>query len=80
MRFFVAGAMYLASGALFSTIDTVAGEKPLAVATSRIVTVEDLALGRFKDGSSGGIIILPQQQGMQGGTPGVLPVRAKLGG
>jgi hypothetical protein len=38
MRFLVAGAMYLAKGALFSTMETVAGENPLCVATSRIVT------------------------------------------
>src|SRR5260370_18308759 len=36
MRFFVAGAMYRASGALFSTIETVAGEKPLDLAPSLI--------------------------------------------
>src|SRR5258708_18869199 len=39
MRFFVAGAMYRASGALFNTIETVAGEKPLDFATSLIVMV-----------------------------------------
>jgi hypothetical protein len=38
MRFLVAGAIYLASGALFNTMETVAGENPLCVATSRIVT------------------------------------------
>src|SRR5229473_1864206 len=47
MRFFVAGAMYRASGALFSTIETVAGEKPLDCATSRIVMVWFLPLCRF---------------------------------
>src|SRR5579859_712932 len=30
--------MYRASGALFSTMETVAGEKPVALATSRMVT------------------------------------------
>src|SRR5260370_13450229 len=39
MRFFVAGAMYRANGALFRTIETVAGEKPLDFATSFIVMV-----------------------------------------
>src|SRR6266436_6378541 len=47
MRLFVAGAIYLASGALFSTIDTVAGENPLCVATSLIVTAWLSSLGRF---------------------------------
>src|SRR6266478_379839 len=47
MRFFVAGAMYRASGALFSTIETVAGEKPLDFATSLIVMVWFLPLCRF---------------------------------
>src|ERR1700704_4197634 len=47
MRFFVAGAMYRASGALFSTIETVAGEKPLAVATSLMVMVWFFPLCRF---------------------------------
>jgi hypothetical protein len=36
--------MYRASGALFSTIETVADENPLAVATSRIVTAALLRL------------------------------------
>src|SRR6266436_1353485 len=47
MRLLVAGAMYLASGALFSTIETVAGENPLCVATSLIVTAWFFSLGRF---------------------------------
>src|ERR1700720_3392832 len=48
MRFLVAGAMYRARGALFSTIETVAGENPLWVATSLIVTAAWLfSLGRF---------------------------------
>jgi hypothetical protein len=47
MRFFVAGAMYRASGALFRTMETVAGEKPLAFATSRIVIVPFLPRARF---------------------------------
>src|SRR5689334_6172124 len=47
MRFFVAGAMYRASGALFNTIETVAGENPLCVATSLIVTAWFFSLGRF---------------------------------
>src|SRR5260370_12520159 len=47
MRFFVAGAMYRASGALFSTIETVAGEKPLDLATSLIVMVWVPPLCRF---------------------------------
>jgi len=38
MRRLVAGAMYLASGALFKTMETVAGENPLCEATSLIVT------------------------------------------
>jgi hypothetical protein len=50
MRFLVAGAIYLASGALFRTMDTVADEKPLSVATSRIVTVELLLLWRLNAG------------------------------
>src|SRR5450755_4340434 len=61
MRFFVAGAIYRASGALFSTIDTVAGEKPLCVATSRMVTASFFVLDRFTgvDASTGaGNIIL----------------------
>lgn len=47
MRFFVAGAMYRASGALLSTIETVAGEKPLDFATSLIVMVWFFPLCRF---------------------------------
>src|SRR5258708_8312838 len=47
MRFLVAGAIYLASGALFSTIETVAGENPLCVATSLIVTAWLFSLSRF---------------------------------
>src|ERR1700732_2880353 len=47
MRFLVAGAIYLAKGALFSTIDTVAGENPLCVATSLIVTASFFSRGRF---------------------------------
>src|ERR1700687_3661534 len=58
MRLLVAGAMYLASGALFSTIETVAGENPLCVATSRIVTAWFFSLGRFKGNSSLAQIIL----------------------
>src|ERR1700674_4208307 len=48
MRLLVAGAIYRARGALFSTIETVAGENPLCVATSRIVTAWFFSLGRFK--------------------------------
>src|SRR6202158_66306 len=47
MRFLVAGAIYLANGALFNTIETVAGENPLCVATSFIVTAWFFSLGRF---------------------------------
>src|SRR5437660_6583694 len=47
MRLFVAGAMYLASGALFNTIETVAGENPLCDATSLIVTAWFFSLERF---------------------------------
>src|ERR1035437_4998710 len=47
MRFFVAAGMEGASGALFSTMETVAEENPLAVATSRMVTVEFIVLWRF---------------------------------
>src|SRR5580704_15074314 len=66
MRFLVAGAMYRASGALFSTMETVAGEKPLACATSRIVIVRFLLLGRFTAmGSSADIIILLESPKMQ---------------
>src|ERR1700719_4827853 len=66
MRFFVAGAMYRARGALFSTIDTVAGEKPLCVATSRMVTAAFFPLGRFTGrASSAGIIILPESPNLQ---------------
>jgi hypothetical protein len=54
MRLLVAGAMYLASGALFSTIETVAGENPLCVATSLIVTAWFFSLGRFTGGPLGG--------------------------
>src|SRR5438445_315333 len=43
----VAGARCRARGALFRTIETVAGEKPLVCATSRIVTVIPLLLVRF---------------------------------
>src|SRR5262250_1384862 len=43
--------MYCASGALFSTIETVAGENPLAFATSLIVTARLLPLFRFTLGS-----------------------------
>src|SRR5438270_7284544 len=39
--------MYRANGALFSTIETVAGENPLCVATSLIVTAWPFSLGRF---------------------------------
>jgi hypothetical protein len=57
--FFVAGAMYRASGALFSTMETVAGEKPLAWATSLIVTIFTFPLCGFTGlDSSVGIIIL----------------------
>src|SRR5579859_2752424 len=47
MRRLVAGAIYLASGALFNTMETVAGENPLCVATSRIVTAWLDSLDRF---------------------------------
>src|SRR5882762_4741861 len=47
MRRLVAGAMYLASGALFNTIETVAGENPLCDATSLIVTAWFFSLERF---------------------------------
>src|ERR1700674_375181 len=61
MRFFVAGAMYRASGALFRTMDTVADEKPLWVATSRMVTASFLPLGRFTGRRpSADNIILPE--------------------
>src|SRR6266568_785168 len=43
MRFFVTAGMYRASGALFSTIDTVVEENPLSFATSRIVTIATFA-------------------------------------
>src|SRR5438876_874653 len=36
--------MYRASGALFNTMETVAGEKPLACATSRMVTLSTFPL------------------------------------
>src|SRR6267378_616749 len=66
MRFLVAGAMYRASGALFSTIETVAGEKPLDFATSRIVMVRFLLLTRFTgSGASTDIIILLESPDMQ---------------
>src|SRR5882672_3627831 len=39
MRFLVAAGMYRASGALFSTMETVVEENPLSLATSRIVTM-----------------------------------------
>src|SRR3984893_13348776 len=66
MRFFVAGAMYRANGALFSTMDTVADEKPLCVATSRIVTASFLPLGRFTGwASSADHIILPESPNLQ---------------
>src|SRR5712692_411758 len=59
MRFFVAGAMYRANGALFSTIETVAGEKPLDFATSLIVMVWFFPLCRFTGMStSAGMIII----------------------
>src|SRR5215468_12557210 len=45
--FLVAGAIYRARGALFRTMETVAGEKPLEFATSLIVTAADLPDGRF---------------------------------
>src|SRR5207248_3448113 len=55
--FLVAGAMYRAKGALFSTMETVAGEKPLRFATSFIVTAsglrEDLFTILFVAASSG---------------------------
>jgi hypothetical protein len=50
-------------------METVAEEKPLAAATSRMVTVELLLLWRFKSGSPVGTIILPMRSGMQE-TPG----------
>src|SRR5262252_6195707 len=39
--------MYCARGALFNTMETVAGENPLALATSRIVTALPLSPSRF---------------------------------
>src|SRR5712675_2591077 len=39
--------MYRASGALFKTMETVAGEKPLRFATSLMVTASDLLDERF---------------------------------
>src|SRR6266704_7171497 len=66
MRFFVVGAMYRASGALFNTIETVAGEKPLDFATSLIVMVWFFPLCRFTEsGVSDSIIILPEPHNMQ---------------
>src|SRR4029077_10096205 len=67
MRFFVAGAMYRASGALFSTIETVAGEKPLEFATSLIVMVWSFPLCRFTglSASAGMTIILLESLMMQ---------------
>src|ERR1700687_4880330 len=66
MRFFVAGAIYRASGALFRTMDTVAGENPLCVATSRIVTASFLPLDLFTGrGASADIIILPESLNLQ---------------
>src|SRR5258707_755740 len=61
MRFFVAGAMYRANGALFSTIETVAGEKPLDLATSLIVMVWFFPLCRLTamSTSAGMTIMLP---------------------
>src|SRR6267142_3379756 len=38
MRLLVGGGIYLARGALFSTMETVLAENPLVLATSRIVT------------------------------------------
>src|ERR1035438_6891806 len=60
MRFLVAGARSRANGALFNTMDTVAGENPLCVATSRMVTAAFLPLGRFTGRltSAGSIILL----------------------
>src|SRR3984957_5155384 len=40
IRFFVTAGMYRDRGALFRTMETVVNEKPLCLATSRIVTVE----------------------------------------
>src|ERR1700743_2384163 len=65
MRFFVAGAIYRARGALLRTIETVAGEKPLCVATSRIVTAEFFPLGRFTFWRSSGSIIRPDSPNLQ---------------
>ena len=42
IRFLVTAGMYRASGALFSTIDTVVEENPLSFATSRMVTMTGL--------------------------------------
>lgn len=42
MRPLVVSGIYRASGALFSTIETVAEENPLRSATSRIVTADEL--------------------------------------
>src|SRR6266481_9117596 len=47
MRFLVAGAMERARGALLRTMETVAGENPLAFATSRMVIVRFFSLARF---------------------------------
>jgi hypothetical protein len=44
----VEGGIYLASGALFNTIETVAAETPLSCATSRSVTPDFAALWVFK--------------------------------
>src|SRR6266446_1547475 len=63
--------MYRASGALFSTMETVAGEKPLDCATSLIVIVWCFPLCRLtKSGDSDCIIIHPEPPNMQ--TPSFL--------
>src|ERR1700735_4573846 len=49
MRSLVDCGMYRASGALFKTIETVAGETPLSCATSRKVTPDFTALRRAKN-------------------------------
>jgi hypothetical protein len=49
MRFLVTAGMYRDNGALLSTIETVVEENPLSLATSRMVTIESLAMeGRMR--------------------------------
>src|SRR2546423_5157788 len=62
--------MYRANGALFRTMETVAGEKPLDFATSRIVIVWFFSLCLFtKTGFPGCIIIRPEPPNMQPALP-----------